>query len=108
MVSGAARLMELFEVSPSAQEDLFAIWDWIATDSVALADRIESEFYALFEMIGRTPRLGHVREDLTKRPILFLSMYSFLVAYRPAPLPVRIIAVVRGSRDVGRSLRGRS
>jgi plasmid stabilization system protein ParE len=46
--------MELFEISPSAPEDLFAIWDWFATDSVVLADRMESEFYALFETIGRT------------------------------------------------------
>ena len=36
--------MVVFEISPSAQEDLFAIWRWIAADSTALADRIEGEF----------------------------------------------------------------
>ena len=36
------------DVSAEAQDDLFEIWSRIATDSVALANRIEDEFHQLF------------------------------------------------------------
>ena len=66
-----------------AQNDLFEIWTRIAGDSVALADRIDAEFQDLFASLGRMPRQGHVRRDLTRRPVLIFPMYSFLVIYRP-------------------------
>jgi plasmid stabilization system protein ParE len=44
-----------YEVSAEAQEDLFEIWRRIALDSLELADRSESEFYALFDSLARVP-----------------------------------------------------
>jgi antitoxin ParD1/3/4 len=73
--------MPLFEVSAEAQTDLFEIWRRVAEDSVDLANRIEGEFYNLFASLGRMPRQGHTRKDLTKRPVLFFPLYSFLVVY---------------------------
>lgn len=97
-----------YELSPEAQNDLFEIWSRIAEDSVELADRIDGEFYELFESLAQLPGQGHSRRDLTSRPVLFIALYSFLVVYRPDPNPVRIMAVVRGSREIGRILRARS
>lgn len=68
-----------YYISNEAQDDLFDIWRRIANDSVELADRIEREFYDLFEMLGKMPGLGHPRRDLTKRHVLFFGLYSFLV-----------------------------
>jgi plasmid stabilization system protein ParE len=56
----------LYDVSAEAQNDLFEIWRRIADDSVALANRIESEFYELFASLGQMPGQGHTRKDLTK------------------------------------------
>ena len=50
----------------------------------------------------------NVCNDLTKRPVLFFPLYSFLVVYQPEVRPVRIIAVLRGSRNVKRILKERS
>jgi antitoxin ParD1/3/4/toxin ParE1/3/4 len=97
----------LYEVSHDAQQDLFEIWMRIAEDSVDLADRIEGEFHELFATLGRMPRLGHTRKDLTKRPVLFFGLYSFLVVYDPDAKPIRIMAVLRGRRNVRRILRER-
>ena len=64
-------MVSLYDVSAEAQNDLFEIWRRIAGDSVELANRIESEFYELFASLGRLPRQGHTRKDLTRRPVLF-------------------------------------
>src|SRR5207247_3395846 len=76
-------MTSLYELEPEAQNDVFEIWSHIALDSVDLADRIEGEFHELFASLGRMPRKGHRRRDLTKRPVLFCSLYSFVVAYQP-------------------------
>ena len=48
-------MASLYDVSAEAQNDLFEIWRRIAGESVELANRIESEFYALFASLGRMP-----------------------------------------------------
>ena len=99
--------MTLFEVSGEAQNDLFEIWSLIAEDSVDLANRIDAEFHRLFAALSRMPRQGHSRKDLTSRPVLFFPMYSFLVVYWPETKPLRIMAVLRGRRDIRRVLADR-
>ncbi len=98
----------LYLVSREAQRDLFEIWDRIASDSQALADRIHSEMHSVFESLGRMPTLGHTRADLTDKAVRFFSIYSFLVIYQADTRPVRIVAVVRGKRNVRKALEGRS
>ena len=97
-----------YDVSNEAQNDLFEIWRRIASDSVDLANRIEGEFHELFASLGRRPHLGHTRKDLTTRPVLFFGLYSFLIVYQPDVKPIRIMAVLRGKRNVKRILRQRS
>jgi antitoxin ParD1/3/4 len=80
--------MTRYQVSAEAQNDLFEIWQRIAQDSIDLANRIEGEFYSLFDSLARMPRQGHSRKDLTKRPVLFFPLYSFLVVYQPEANPI--------------------
>src|ERR1700689_4846782 len=95
------------EVSAEAENDLFEVWQRIARDSVDLANRIEREFHATFASLGRMPGQGHTRKDLSKRAVLFFPLYSFLIVYQPDVRPIRIMAVLRGKRDVKRILRER-
>ena len=97
----------LYQVSAEAQDDLFEIWQRIAIDSPTLADRIDSEFHDLFASLARMPGQGHTRKDLTSRPVLFFPLYSFLVIYSPDAAPVRIMAVLRGKRNLKSYLRKR-
>ena len=48
-----------------------------------------------------------MRKDLTKRSALFFPLYSFLVVYQPDAKPIRIMAVLRGRRNVKRILKER-
>jgi plasmid stabilization system protein ParE len=61
----------LYDISAEAQDDLFEIWKRIASDSLTLADRIDSEFQDLFASSARMPGQGHARKDLTRRPSCF-------------------------------------
>jgi len=97
----------LYDVSAEVQNDLFEIWRHIAEDSVGLANRIENEFYELFESIGRMAGQGHARQELTSRSVLFFPLYSFLVVYQPDVRPIRIMAVPRGKRDLREVLKKR-
>src|SRR5947207_581993 len=99
--------MTLYDLSAEAQTDLFGIWSHIAEDSVELANRIENEFHSLFGSLGRMPRMGHARKDLTGRPLLFFPLYSYLVVYEPNVSPIRIMAVLRGKRNVKRIIKHR-
>jgi antitoxin ParD1/3/4/toxin ParE1/3/4 len=96
-----------YDVSAEGQNDLGEIWERIAYDSIILANRIEDEFYELFASLGRMPGQGHTRKDLTHRPVLFFPLYSFLVVYQPDVRPVRIVAVLRGRRNLKRILKER-
>ncbi len=100
-------MSSLYDVAINAQNDLFEIWRRIAKGSVDLANRIDLEFHELFESLGRMPGMGHSRTDLTRHPVLFFPLYSFLVIYQPGASRIRILAVLRGRRDVKRILKER-
>jgi plasmid stabilization system protein ParE len=94
-------------VSPEANSDIFEIWRRITKDSGKLAT-VDAELHAVFEALARMPGQGHGREDLTPRPVLFFPLYSYVVVYQPDTDPIRIMAVLRGTRNVKRLLKQRS
>jgi plasmid stabilization system protein ParE len=51
------------------------------------------------------PEIGHTRADLTARPVKFWSVYSYLIVYDPANVPLTVVAVLHGARDVENILR---
>ncbi len=99
--------MRGYLLSPEADNDLLEIWSWIARDSVELADRVDSELREVFEGLARMPGQGHRRDDFTPRPVLFFPLYSYLIVYQPDVDPIRIMAVLRGTRNVKRVLKRR-
>jgi antitoxin ParD1/3/4 len=107
MARPAASRMNRYRISSEAQDDLFEIWRRIADDSIELANRIEGEFYSLFDSLAHMPGQGHTRKDLTKRPVLFFPLYSFLVVYQPESKPIRIMAILRGRRNIKQLLKKR-
>jgi antitoxin ParD1/3/4 len=91
-------------VAPAAEEDLLQIWRYVyESATIAIADRVEAELYALFAELAATPGQGHTRTDLTSHPVLFFTIYSYMVVYR-ANTPLEIVRVLHGKRDVKRIL----
>ena len=100
--------MSRFRVLPEARRDLAAIWDFIAKDNIKTADRVEAEFYETFASLARMPEQGYRRSDLTKRPVRFFPLYSYLIIYQPGKDTARIMAVVHGHRNLKRLLKQRA
>jgi len=88
--------------------DLEDLWDYIAADSMAAADRWTTKLFDAFEEIARMPGIGHRREDLTAYPVLFWPVGAYLIIYRAEERsPVEIVAITQGSRDIPSFLRRR-
>ncbi len=97
--------MSSYIVSPRADEDIFEVWRYLYERAgVEIANRVESELYNAFELLAQNPRIGHQRSDLTSHPVLFLTVYSYMIVYRPNT-PLEIARVLHGKRDLRRILR---
>jgi plasmid stabilization system protein ParE len=89
-----------YVLSADADFDLDAIWEYIAADNIAAADRWVGKLFDAFEALGQTPGMGHRREDLTLYPVLFWPVGAYLIIYRAERHPIEIVAVTQGSRDI--------
>jgi plasmid stabilization system protein ParE len=99
--------MSGYVVTPEAAADLLRIWLYIADDSEESADRVQAEFYEMFDSLSRMPGQGHRRLDYTKAEVLFFPVYSYLIVYRPGTDPLQILAIVHGARQVKKFLKER-
>ncbi len=57
--------MTCYVVSADAELDLGHIWDFIAEDSIDMADRWIGKLFDAFERLARTPGLGRKRDEIT-------------------------------------------
>ena len=92
--------MSGYVLGPDADLDLDAIWEYIAADNIAAADRWIAKLFDAFEALGQTPGMGHRREDLTPFAVLFWPVGAYLIIYRAERRPIEIVAVTQGSRDI--------
>ncbi len=92
--------MSSYVLSADAALDLDDFWEYIAADSIDAADRWIGKLFDAFETLGRNPGMGHKREDLTAYPVLFWPVGSYLIIYRAQRMPIEIVGVTRGGRDI--------
>jgi len=91
--------------SPQARRDLVEIWDYIAQDNPDAADRVEQEIQQAILMLARNPELGHLRRDLTSKPVRFWVVHSYLLSYNPDAQPLEVVRILSGYRDVATLLK---
>jgi plasmid stabilization system protein ParE len=97
--------MRRFRLSPEAQQDIRAIWRYIARDSVEAASRVRRAIHEACRSLARRPGMGHRRDDLTTHPdVRFWTVYSFLIIYRLGTKPLQILRVLHAKRDVQQTL----
>ena len=92
--------MSEFELHPQAVTDVEEIWDYIAQDNLAAADRLVDEIFAAFAGLAAMPEKGYIRKDLTNKPVRFWLVRHYLIVYQPRSTPLRILAVIHGARNV--------
>ena len=91
--------MKEFVLHPEAYRDIEEIWEYIAADSLAAADRIVEEFYRTIRKLYSFPNQGHPRPDLTSGPLRFLAVRDYVIVYAPDEEPLVVIAVLHGRRN---------
>jgi plasmid stabilization system protein ParE len=102
--------MSGYSLTSRAKADVFEIWSYIARDSEGAADRVEQAIYDACAFSAHAPMLGHLRPQLTSRSLRFWTLKRFpnySVVYRPETVPLEVVAVLQGKRDIRRLLRKR-
>ncbi|HMD31905.1 MAG TPA: type II toxin-antitoxin system RelE/ParE family toxin [Candidatus Acidoferrales bacterium] len=99
--------MSSFRLSLEAARDITEIFDYIAQDSEKAAERVRVGLLEAMRDLARMPGMGHRREDLTSRAVLFWPMGAYQVIYKPGTQPLQIVAVLHGKRNIRPILRER-
>ena len=102
--------MSVYVLTPLAKIDIFNIWSYIAEDNEAAADRVEHAIYDACAFVAEAPMRGHSRPNLTTRSLRFWTVTrypNYAVVYRPETIPVEIVAITHGKRNIRRILKER-
>jgi plasmid stabilization system protein ParE len=98
----------LYVLAPEAAADLVQIWRYIKQESTSeIADRVEAVILEKIAFLAGTPGAGHWRKNLTEEAVKFFSVYSYLIVYRPVTVPLQVVSILHGRRDVEQILRDR-
>jgi plasmid stabilization system protein ParE len=99
-----------YDLHPEAFADLDEIAAYISQGSPEAAHRIVDEIRRAIENLVPFPHSGHRRPDLTNRPLRFIRVRNYLIAYAPDEKPLWVLAVMHGHRSprvMAAILRGR-
>src|SRR3954447_1143192 len=99
-----------FRLHPEAAQDITEIWEYIASDSPQSARLVRESILEAIRNLVPFPHQGHRRPDLTTRPVRFIRVRDYLIAYTPDEKPLWVIAVMHGHRSprvMAAILRGR-
>src|SRR5713226_6574518 len=99
-----------FKFTQQAVEDLDAIWWFISGDNREAADRVETEIIATCRRLAKHPLIGSKRQDITPLPVRFWTVTKFpnyVIVYRPETIPLQVVAVLHGKRDLREGLESR-
>src|SRR5258706_15453690 len=88
-----------FDLHPGAALDITEIWESIADDRPLAAGRFREEIWKTIDALVSFPNQGHRRPDLTTRPLRFVPVRDYLIAYAPDEKPLLVIAGLHGRPD---------
>jgi plasmid stabilization system protein ParE len=77
-----------YDFHPEARFDLDEIWEFIRADNLNAADRMIAEILSGIRALVPFPGKGHRRPDLTSRPLRFILVREYLIAYAPDERPL--------------------
>ena len=88
-----------YALHPEARVDLDEIWEFIRADNSDAADRVIAEILAAIRALIPFPSRGHRRPELTSRPLRFILVRLYLIAYAPDEKPLWVVAIMHGRRS---------
>lgn len=92
-------------VSPQAERDLDAIKLFLVREAdVRVTRHVIRGLREGMETVGKSPGIGHSRQDLTELPLKFWRVFSYLVVYDASASPIQIVRILHGARDIQTAL----
>jgi len=87
-------------ISVPADADIHGIWNYIAQNSIAAADRVEREIHEAIKKLAARPNLGHFRDDVAPRIYRFYPVHRYLIIYRIEADTLIVVRVIHGARNL--------
>ena len=84
---------------PLAETDILDIWDYIADDSLAAADRWVDRLDEQFRLLAAQPMMGRARDELAPGVRSF-PFGRHVVLYVPLDDGIDVVRVLHGARDI--------
>lgn len=84
---------------PLAEADILEIWDYIAEDSLAEADRWMDRLDEKLGLWATQPMMGRSRDELAPG-LRSLAFGRYVVFFEPLPDGIDVVRVLHGSRDI--------
>ena len=84
---------------PLAETDILEIWDYIADDSLAAADRWVDHLDEQFRVLATQPMMGRARDELA-RGVRSFPLGRYVVFYVPLDDGIDVVRVLHGARDI--------
>jgi len=86
-----------YKVLPAALVDLSGIEAYVASNfGIVKAEEVHAKFFEIFELLAKFPLIGHVRSDVTRKPVRFFSDGHNWIIYKPGkPLEIQRIHPAR-------------
>jgi toxin ParE1/3/4 len=91
--------MPTLSIRPLAEADLLDIWDFIAEDSEAKADRFLDLLIHKLQQIAQMPGMGRRREELAPGLRSF-PVRNYSLFYQITEDGIDVVRVIHGSRDI--------
>jgi toxin ParE1/3/4 len=84
---------------PLAETDILEIWNYIADDSLAAADRWVDRIDKQFRVLATQPMMGRVRDELAPGVRSF-PFGRYVIFYMPLDDRIDVVRVLHGARDI--------
>ena len=84
---------------PLAAVDILDVWDYIAEDSAAAADRWVDKLDETFNLIATQPLMGRAREELAASLRSF-PFGRYVIYYVPIEDGIDVVRVLHSARDI--------
>ncbi len=92
--------MNKYFLSDAAEQDVDEILTYIAKENHDAALKFLNALYECMDLLAINPQIGHVREDITDKPVLFWTFkWHYLIIYKNSS-PIEIIRILSGYRDI--------
>ena len=83
-----------------AEQDIDDIISYLVQENPVVAQTFLDALFDAMDNLAEYPELGHLREDLTDRPVKFWPFkWHYLIIYKPTS-PLEIVRVLSGFRDI--------